>query len=197
MLRDPSFYANIRTSILPKLKHLPEINIWSAGCSSGEEIMSLAIVLYEEGLLQKTRILGSDISPKVIKEAQDNVYKLRNLKAYKQAYLQAGGKRDLDDYIITTGEHISFENFLRDKVSFRQLNLLDTMFYSRFNLILCRNVLIYFNASLQNKIIDHFRLALTEDGVLGLGSKESILFYKQREWFQEVDVENKIYRRIK
>lgn len=197
MFRDPSFYEHLRFNVLPKLKHLNEINIWSAGCSSGEEVLSLAIVLHEEGLLHKTRILGSDISLKVLNSARKNSYKARNLKAYKKAYLQAGGEGDLENYIITSGDNIAFENFLTQKVSYRQLNLLDTMFYNRFDLIVCRNVLIYFKAALQDKVIDHFHKALTSNGYLGLGSKESILFYQNRDWFQELDIENKIYRKIK
>lgn len=197
MFRDPSFYLYLKESVFPKLKKLPEINIWSAGCSSGEEVLSLSILLHEAGLLDKCRIIASDISQSILEKAKQNLYAGRNLKAYSKAYLQAGGKFDLQEYVVSSGDKISFEPYLYKPIRFQQLNLLDPLFYNDFNLILCRNVLIYFQASLQNKVIGHFFNALKTNGFLGLGSKESILFYQGRDKFQELDGENKVYRKPK
>ena len=197
LFRDPTFYSSLRENALYKLRDQEEIMIWSAGCSSGEEVISLAILLHEEGLLHKTKIMGTDLSNVVLNKARKGQYPLRNLKAFKQAYIQMGGKSKIDEYYVTVGDTIIFENFLLENISYHQLNLLETIFEERFDLVICRNVLIYFKASLQNKVIGHFKKALKPNRYLGLGSKESILFYQDRDQFQEIDSENKIYQKIR
>lgn len=197
MFRDPSFFDFLKTNIFPKLEKLESINIWSAGCSSGEETISLAILLHEAGILDRCDIIGSDISRAILKKAKSNVYPGRNVKGYAKAYEQANGKGKLDDYYVSSGDNISFEPYLMEKINYQPINLMNGIFYRHFDLILCRNVLIYFQASLQNKVLDNFYRALKPEGHLGLGSKESILFYQKRENFQEINGENKVYRKLK
>lgn len=196
MFRDPSFYGYLKSHVFPKLRKLETIKIWSAGCSSGEETISLAIILHEEGLLEKAQIIGSDISLSILNKAKKNSYPLRNAKAYKKAYLQAGGKYDLEQYYVSSGDCFAFESFLLNKIDYQYHNLLDSTYHQDFDLILCRNVLIYFQASLQSKVIDNFQKALISNKFLALGSKESILFYENRDIFQEINGENKIYKKL-
>lgn len=197
MFRDPEFFNFLKTDIFPKLNKLESINIWSAGCSSGEETISLAILLHEAGILDKCNIIGSDISRAILKKAKANVYPGRNVKGYTKAYEQANGAGKLDDYYVSSGDNISFEPFLLEKINYQPINLMNGIFYRHFDLILCRNVLIYFQASLQNKVLNNYYRALKPQGYLGLGSKESILFYQQRENFQEINGEHKVYRKLK
>lgn len=197
MFRDPGFFDFLKTDVFPKLDKLESINIWSAGCSSGEETISLAIMLHEAGMLDKCNIIGSDISRSILKVAKSNVYPSRNFKAYSKAYEQANGSGKLDDYYVSSGDNISFEPFLLKKINYQPINLMNGIFYRHFDLILCRNVLIYFQASLQNKVLDNFNRALKPKSYLGLGSKESILFYQKRENFQEINGEHKVYRKLK
>tara|TARA_R110002072_G_scaffold184135_4_gene340539 strand:- start:1540 stop:2388 length:849 start_codon:yes stop_codon:yes gene_type:complete len=197
MFRDPSFFEFLKSDIFPKLNKLEIINIWSAGCSSGEETISLAIFLHEAELLHKCNIIGSDISRSILKKAKANVYPGRNVQGYSKAYEQANGLSKLDDYFVSSGDNISFEPFLLEKINYQPINLMNGIFYRHFDLILCRNVLIYFQASLQNKVLDNFYRALKPEGYLGLGSKESILFYQKRENFQEINGEHKVYRKFK
>ena len=157
MFRDPSFFDFLKSNIFPKLNKLDSINIWSAGCSSGEETISLAIMLHEAGMLDKCNIIGSDISRAILKKAKANTYPARNVKGYSKAYEQANGKGKLDDYYVSSGDSISFEPFLLEKINYQPINLMNGIFYRHFDLILCRNVLIYFQASLQNKVLDNFK----------------------------------------
>ncbi|MGB0176855.1 MAG: CheR family methyltransferase, partial [Owenweeksia sp.] len=197
MFRDPHFYKTLEEKIFPVLKQKDHIRIWSAGCSSGEEILSLSILLYELNLLHKCSILGTDINPKMLDIARSLTYKIRHIKTYFKPYLYAGGQHGLEKYFTTHGEHAIFNSFLHNNVRFKTFNLLDHLTEENpFDLVVCRNVLIYFKSTLQNKVIDNLCSNLKPGGFLGLGSKESIIFYENKSDFKEIDLESKLYQKL-
>lgn len=197
MFRDPEFYKTLTESVFPKLAKLDHIRIWSAGCSTGEELMSLAILLEESGLLEKTSLLGTDINPDVLEVASRGEYKVRHIKNYFKPYLYAGGKFGLEKYFTTKGDHVIFNPNLLSNATFEQVNLLGTLPEGHFDLICCRNVLIYFTGELQGRVLHCLSQKLNKKGFLGLGSKETLIFYRNRNTFQEIEVESRIYRKTK
>ena len=196
MFRDPTFYAAVRERIAPVLHTSPFTRIWCAGCSTGEEVYSLAILLQEEGLYEHTRIYATDINENVLLGAREGVFPLERMKQYTQNYLRGGGKRDFSEYYVAAYDGARFSRSLLDNVVFAQHNLAMDGVFNEFNLILCRNVMIYFDRDLQERVHGLFYDSLERFGVLALGHKESIAFSGFAGRYEEVDAEERIYRRV-
>ena len=195
MFRDPEFYKALREKVVPLLKTYPYLKIWHAGCATAEEVYSMAILLKEEGLLERTRIYATDINTEKLKEGQDGIYKLENMKKYEQNYQQAGGKESLSDYYIAKYDLAMMEQSLKKKVTFAQHNLVTDEVFSEMQLIICRNVLIYFNNQLKDRVIKLFKDSLVKGGVLGLGTKEDLNFSNYNHIFSPVVKKQKIYKK--
>ncbi|MBM7648722.1 chemotaxis protein methyltransferase CheR [Bacillus ectoiniformans] len=195
MYRDPAFFHSFRENVIPVLAELDEIRIWHAGCSSGEEVYSMAILLQEEGLFHKARIYATDMNEAVLNVAKQGVFPISKMKDYTKNYFLAGGKHSLSEY-YTTDEHFAYlDPALLKKIHFAQHNLVTDQSFNEFHVILCRNVLIYFTVPLQNKVHDLFYSSLTDGGFLGLGIKESLRFSKYGEAYEEFCGFQKIYRK--
>jgi chemotaxis protein methyltransferase CheR len=197
MFRDPGFYSSLRKNIVARLATYPFIKIWIAGSSTGEEIYSLAILLKEEGLLERTVIYATDINQKALQSAREGIYSMRNMDHYAKNYLKAGGKKDLSEYYTAKYDAVLLDRSLKQNIVFAVHNLTVDKSFNEFQLILCRNVLIYFNQSLQNKVLNLFHESLCPFGYLGLGSKESLLFADRKKNFDEVDTKEKIFVKLK
>lgn len=195
MFRDPQFYRMMREKVLPKLASYPIIKIWHAGCSSGEEVFSMAIMLHEQGLLKRSKIYATDINPRNLEKAMSGIIPVNNMRDYTQNYIQAGGKNDFSTYYTAMYDNAIINSELRKDIIFSQHNLVTDAAFNEFHLILCRNVLIYFNRTLQNRVIHLFYDSLAPLGYLSLGIKESLLFTDIRDKFEPVSSINKIYRR--
>lgn len=196
MFRDPWFFKKLREQILPQLASYPFIKIWHAGCSTGEEVYSTAIILKELGLLDRTRIYATDINYNVIQRAKEGFIPLSAMKDYTQNYIQSGGKAEFSNYYKAGLQHAVLDEQLRKTVTFSFHNLVTDQSFNEFHLILCRNVLIYFDRDLQNNVIKLFTESLHTLGFLALGTKETISFTDSAANFEVVDKETKIYRRI-
>jgi chemotaxis protein methyltransferase CheR len=196
MFRDPSFYLAFREKIVPVLHTYPFTRIWCAGCSSGEEVYSLAIVLHEEGLYDHTRIYATDINENVLQTARAGVFPLDHMKQYTQNYIRAGGRRDFSQYYTAAYDGVAFSRSLIENVVFAQHNLAMDRSFNDFNVIMCRNVLIYFDKPLQDRVHALFYESLETFGILVLGHKESINFTQVADRYEEVDVDERIYRKI-
>lgn len=197
LFRDPSFFKVIRQTVVPLLRDFPNIRIWHAGCSTGEEAYSMAILLYEEGLLHKTRLYATDMSEVCIEEAKLESFPLERMPKYTQNYLLAGGKKSIHDYVTNTKDRAEFQSFLGEGITFAQHNLAVDESFNEFHLIICRNVMIYFNSSLQNRVHELFYESLSPSGFLGLGHKESITFTNFADCYKEIELNAKLYRKIK
>lgn len=195
MFRDPEFYRTMRKEVIPVIKTYPYIKIWHAGCSTGEEVYSMAILLEEENLLNRTLIYATDYNENVLKVAKRGEYKKENLGNYQKNYEKSGGKASLSDYITDDGTMVKFDSRLRNRMVFSEHNLVTDSAFSDLHMIICRNVLIYFNRDLQNKVIGLFRDSLMHGGVLGIGNKESLDFSDYRNEFEYINKAQKIYLR--
>lgn len=193
MFRDPSFYRSLRENIVLRLATYPFIKVWIAGCSTGEEIYSMAILLQEEGLLERSIIYATDINQKAVQTAKEGVYSLGNMKNYTMNYIEAGGLRPFSDYYTSKYDAVLLDKSLKNHIVFSVHNLAVDSSFNEFQLILCRNVLIYFNIHLQNKVINLFYESLCPFGFLALGNKESLLFTDRRRMFEEVDKKERIF----
>jgi chemotaxis protein methyltransferase CheR len=196
MFRDPTFYAALRKTVAPVLHTYPFTRIWCAGCSTGEEVYSLAILLQEEGLYEHTRIYATDINENVLLRAREGVFPLERMKLYTQNYLRGGGNRDFSEYYVAAYDGARFSRSLLDNVVFAQHNLAMDGVFNEFNLILCRNVMIYFDQDLQERVHGLFYGSLERFGILALGHKESISFSGFAGRYDEVDAEERIYRKV-
>jgi chemotaxis protein methyltransferase CheR len=196
MFRDPTFYVAFREHVVPLLRTYPFTRIWVAGCSTGEEVYSLAILLHEEGLYERTRIYATDINQAVLEQARAGVFPLDKMKEYTRNYLRAGGKRAFSEYYTAKYGGALFARSLIDNVVFAQHNLVSDRAFNEFQAILCRNVMIYFDRSLQNKVLDLFHESLVMFGVLALGHKETLRFTDLEQSYDELDAEERIYRRV-
>ncbi|MBS4197760.1 CheR family methyltransferase [Lederbergia citri] len=197
MFRDPLFFLNFREKIVPLLYTYPSIRIWHAGCSTGEEVYSMAILLHEAGLLAKTKIYATDINANALSTAKNGLFPLDNMKKYTNNYLQAGGERAFSDYYNVTNYGVKFHSFLSKNVVFTQHNLVTDRSFNEFHVILCRNVLIYFNKILQKKVHELFHESLCMFGVLGLGDKETISYMEVTDFYKEISSKHKLYQKIK
>ncbi len=197
MFRDPSFFLNFREKVVPILRTYPSIRIWHAGCSTGEEVYSMAMLLHEEGLYEKTKIYATDINPEVLKIAKSGLYSLEKMRKYTNNYIQSGGKKAFSDYYNVTSNGVKFHPFLTKNVIFAQHNLVTDRSFNEFHVILCRNVLIYFNKHLQNKVHELFYESLCMLGILGLGDKETIVYTEKAHCYEDVTVGQKLYKKVK
>ncbi|PTN09790.1 protein-glutamate O-methyltransferase CheR [Mangrovibacterium marinum] len=195
MFRDPEFYRSFRENVIPKLRTYTFIKIWHAGCSTGEEVYSLAILLQEEGLLDRCQVYATDFNGKVLDIAREAVYQKSEIEQYEQNYRQAGGTRKLSDYYQSLYGSVMFKKELSARIVFADHNLVTDSVFAEVNLILCRNVLIYFEKDLQNKVLGLFHESLTPAGVLCLGSKESIRFSKYEDRFTAIDEKQRIFKK--
>ncbi len=193
MFRDPPFYAAIRQHVVPKLRALPHLKIWHAGCSTGEEVYSMAILLKEEGLYDRTQIYATDMNEVVLKQAKEGIFAINYLKQYTANYQKAGGRESFSDYYSAHYDHVVMDKSLKKRILFSDHNLATDGVFGEMNLIMCRNVLIYFDRDLQNRVFNLFKESLCENGFLCLGSKESVRLSTHSECFDDVIKEEKIY----
>ena len=197
MFRDPSFFQSFRKNIIPLVRDYPDIRIWHVGCSTGEEVYSMAILLHEEGLYDKAKIYATDINTKSLEQAKKGTFSLANMQLYTKNYMEAGGGRAFSEYYKVVGEKVVFHPFLQKNVVFAEHNLVTDSSFNEFDIILCRNVLIYFNKSLQNDVHQLFYESLSVSGFLGLGNREGIRFTSYGNCYEEVDSTEKLYRKYK
>ena len=197
MFRDPSFYLAVREKVIPILRIHPFIKIWHAGCSTGEEVYSMAIVLAEENVLSKTTLYATDIDDKVLKKAREGIYPLNKIKEYTANYQKAGGTEAFSDYYTAKYEAVIMDSSLKKNIVFSQHNLVTGKAFGEMNMIVCRNVIIYFDKNLQNRVLKLFYDSLDKNGILSLGSKESIQFTNLRNHFSELVGKEKIYQKLK
>lgn len=196
MFRDPAFFKALREQVIPQLATYPYLKIWHAGCSTGEEVYSMAIVLKEEGLYNKTRIYATDINGRALAEAKAGLYDLSNMQEYTARYFESGGKNAFSDYYTAKYNKVLLDKSLKTNILFTNHNLANDASFNEFHLIICRNVLIYFNRSLQQKVIKLFYDSLVTFGFLGLGTKESVIFSDMKKQFEEVNHKLRIYRKV-
>lgn len=195
MFRDPEFFQAVREQIIPVLKTYPFIKIWHAGCSTGEEVYSMAILLKEEGLLNRTQIYATDFNPSVLQKAREAIYSVAQMKEYTRNYMKSGGKYSFSDYYNARYDSAILKKTLKENVVFADHNLVTDSVFGEMNLIMCRNTLIYFNKNLQDKVVGLFRDSLVAGGFLCLGSKENITFSPHKENFESVVAKWKIFRK--
>jgi chemotaxis protein methyltransferase CheR len=195
MFRDPSYFRALRESVVPVLKTYPSIKLWVAGCSTGEEVWSLAIVLKEEGLLERSILYATDIHPGSLQTAEAGVYPLERMALFSRNYLAAGGTGSLSDHCTSAYGGSAFDRSLKKQIVFADHSLATDSVFSEVHLVSCRNVLIYFNRGLQDRAIGLFREALVHRGFLGLGSKETLQFGAHAAAFDPFVQRERIYRR--
>jgi len=193
MFRDPNFYKSLRKNVVNRLATYPFIKVWIAGCSTGEEVYSMAILFREEGLLERTVIYATDINQEALQKAREGISSINNMKSYTENYLKAGGKNSFSDYYKAKYNSVLWDKTLRQNIVFSVHNLAMDKSFNEFQLILCRNVLIYFNQSLQSKVITLFYESLCPFGFLCLGNKESLLFADKRSCFEDIDKKERIF----
>ena len=197
MFRDPGFYRVFRDVVVPTLRTYPFIRIWHAGCATGEEVYSMAILLEEEGLYERSRIYATDINEVVLQKAKSGIFPIERMQEYTENYIAAGGKRSFSDYYIAKYDGALFNPGLTKNVVFSQHNLVTDRSFSEFNVILCRNVLIYFDKTLQARVLTLFYDSLAMFGVLSLGSKESLRFSPYEECYEQINGREKVYRKVR
>jgi chemotaxis protein methyltransferase CheR len=196
MFRDPAFYKALREQVVPILRTYPFIRIWHAGCSTGEEVHSMAILLMEEGLYDRSRIYATDINESVLSVARAGIFPIEKMQEYTQNYIKAGGTRAFSEYYTAAYDGALFAPALRERVVYAQHNLVSDRSFSEFNVIVCRNVMIYFDRPLQNRVHELFYESLPVYGILALGSKESLRLSPFEERYEALDTSEKIYRKV-
>lgn len=197
MFRDPAVYKAIRNRVVPTLRTWPFVRIWHAGCSTGEEVYSLAVVLHEEGLLERCRIYATDLSEELLETARRGVYPLHAMRDYTAAYHRAGGQADFSEYYRADATHAILRDDLRRHVVFSQHNLVSDRSFNEFHLILCRNVMIYFDKDLRDRVHELLHESLVMFGVLVLGLRESLRFSPLHERYEVLDEALRLYRRVR
>jgi chemotaxis protein methyltransferase CheR len=197
MFRDPTFYAAFREQVVPMLRTYPFTRIWVAGCSTGEEVYSLSILLQEEGIYDRTRIYATDINEAVLERAREGVFPLEKMQEYTENYIRAGGTRSFSEYYLAKYEGALFARTLTDHVVWAPHNLVQDRSFNTFNVILCRNVMIYFDRTLQTHVHRLFYDSLERLGILALGRKESIRFTGVESAYEELNVQEKLYRKVR
>jgi chemotaxis protein methyltransferase CheR len=195
MFRDPSFYLAFRRLVVPALRTYPFTRLWCAGCSTGEEVYSLAILLQEEGLYERTRIYATDINEQVLDTARTGVFPLDKMKQYTENYIRGGGTREFSEYYVAAYDGARLSRALTENVVFAQHNLAMDRAFNEFNVIVCRNVLIYFDTALQEHVHTLFYESLETFGMLVLGHKESVAFTQYADLYEPLDAAERIYRK--
>jgi len=197
MFRDPTFYLAFRQKVVPLLRTYPFVRIWHAGCSTGEEVYSMSILLHEEGLYDRCRIYATDINEAVLQKAKAGIFPIASMQENTSNYIAGGGTGTFSEYYTARYDHAIFRPSLRENVVFAQHNLVTDASFNHFNVIFCRNVLIYFNNALQERVQRLFLNSLEMFGILGLGKKETIRYTSVADYFDEVDAEERLYRRAR
>lgn len=195
MFRDPDFYLAVRKEVVPLLKTYPFIKIWHAGCATGEEVYSMAILLKEEGLLRRSQIYATDFNQMALQKARNGIYPVERIKEYTQNYQKSGGRASFSDYYNARYESVILNESLKENIVFADHNLVTDGVFGEMNLVICRNVMIYFDKELQNKVIKLFYDSLVAGGFLCLGSKESLRFADYAPKFDITTEIQKIYRK--
>lgn len=196
MFRDPTFFRAFREKVVPLLRTYPFVNIWHAGCSTGEEVYSMAILLLEENLYSRCRIYATDMNEAVLQQAKEGIFPLANIKEYTQNYQQSGGARCFSEYYSAKYGRAILRPALRENIVFSQHNLATDGSFNEFNVILCRNVMIYFKQSLKDRALRLFHDSLCGFGMLVLGKQESILLSPLADHYEVLDDREKLYRRV-
>ncbi len=197
MFRDPEFYRVFRQQVVPTLRTYPFIRLWHAGCATGEEVFSMAILLQEEGLYERARIYATDINEVVLQKAKAGIFPLDRMQEYTENYITAGGKSAFSDYYVANYGGALFSSSLTKNIVFSQHNLVTDRSFSEFNAILCRNVLIYFDRNLQAKVHELFYDSLSMFGILALGNRESLRFSPYESCYEQINGPEKIYRKVR
>jgi chemotaxis protein methyltransferase CheR len=197
MFRDPSFYLAFRQKVIPMLRTYPFFRIWHAGCSTGEEVYSMAILLEEEGLYERARIYATDINEVVVHRARAGIFPLERMQEYTENYIRAGGTRSFSEYYVAKYDGALFSPALQRNVVFSQHNLVTDRSFAEFNVILCRNVLIYFDRALQMRVHGLFHESLVHLGILCLGSKETLRLSEYEASYEELSGAERIYRKVR
>jgi len=196
MFRDPGFYLAFRKEIVPALRTYPYLRFWVAGCSTGEEVYSLAILLHEEGIYPRCRIYATDVSPMVLERARSGIFPLGAMREYTGNYQKAGGNGAFAEYYTADSENAVFRSFLRDNIVFSTHNLAGDASFNEFHAIFCRNVMIYFGAELQDRVHQLFHESLINFGYLCLGRSETIRFTSCEDCYETISQKERIYRKI-
>lgn len=195
MFRDPPFYQKVREKIIPVLKTFPFVKIWHAGCATGEEVYSMAILLHEEGFLERARIYATDFNKHSLDNATHGVYPAKNMNLYAANYQAAGGKRDFAEYYSAGYDLAKMKDFLKEHITYSYHNLVTDGVFGEMNLISCRNVLIYFDKVLQDRVLTLFTESLRHGGFLCLGAKETLNFSVVKKLYEPVEGKQKIYKK--
>ena len=195
MFRDPDFYQSVRKNVVPYLRTYPFIKVWHAGCATGEEVYSLAILLQEEELYERATIFATDINEMALDRAREGIYSLKDIRQYTLNYQKAGGLHSFADYYHAQYESAIMNQSLKTNITFASHNLVTDGVFGEMHLVFCRNVLIYFDRTLQNRVLGLFADSLNRGGFLCLGSKETLQFSNVAERFKVVDEHEKIYQR--
>lgn len=196
MFRDPEFYLVFRKKVIPLLRTYPSIKIWHAGCATGEEVYSMAVLLEEEGLLNRCTIYATDINEEVVKKAKTGIFPLENMREYTVNYLQAGGTRAFSEYYTAGYGNAILRPSLSKNIVFAQHNLVSDSPFNQFHVIWCRNVTIYFNKKLQRRVYNLLYESLVTFGTLGLGSKETLKSSQHEGKFEILESGISLYRKI-
>lgn len=196
MFRDPAFFVTFRVKVIPLLRTYPFIRLWHAGCSTGEEVYSMAILLEEEGIYDRCRIYATDMNEAVLLKAREGIFPLQAMQEYTNNYLRAGGRKSLSHYYTAAYDHVRFRPSLRDNVVFAPHNLAIDGSFNEFHCILCRNVMIYFQRPLQERVHRLLYESMARFGMLALGSRESLRLTPHENDYEVLDSAQKIYRRI-
>ncbi len=195
MFRDPWFYKKVRELVVPHLKTYPFIKVWHAGCSAGQEVYSMGIVLEEEGMTDRAQIYATDFNERILESAKTAIYPMDTVRQYTSNYISAGGTGTFADYYVADYDSVMIKSALREKMLFTPHNLATDGVFGEMNLIFCRNVLIYFNRDLQNRVFELFYDSLMPGGFLCLGSKETLRFSSVADKFELISDREKIYRK--
>jgi chemotaxis protein methyltransferase CheR len=195
MFRDPGYFRTLRQAAVPILRTYPSLKVWVAGCSTGEEVYSLAILLREEGLLPRTLIYATDINPHTLQKASAGVYDVDRIAGFTEAHHKSGGNSSLSDYYTAAYGRAVLDKSLREHIVFSDHSLATDSVFAEVQLVSCRNVLIYFNRDLQDRAVGLFRDSLCRKGFLGIGSKESLRFSAHADCFDELAPEERIYQK--
>lgn len=195
--RDPGFYVSFRKEVAPLLRTFPFVRIWHAGCATGEEVYSMAILLQEENLLNRSKIYATDMNEKVLAKAKSGIFPLKSMQQFTSNYLKSGGKKSFSTYYTARYDNAIFNPELKKNMVFAHHNLATDSSFNEFNVILCRNVMIYFDRKLQGQVHRLFYKSLSLSGILVLGEKESMQFTPHEQMYKRVGELAKIYRKIK
>jgi chemotaxis protein methyltransferase CheR len=194
MFRDPRFFMALREKVIPMLKTYPYLKIWHAGCSTGEEVYSMAIILEEEGILDRSLIYATDLNQTVVEKASEAIYSVDKMKSWADNYYKSKGKGSFSDYFLVKYDSVMVNQSLKKNIVFSDHNLVSDGVFGEMNMIVCRNVLIYFNRVLQNRVFNLLYNSLLPGGILCLGSKETMVFSGYQKSYQQLHSLN-IYRK--